>query len=70
MTGWITQNAGTIVITLMLALAVFLIIRGMVRDRRAGKGSCGNACSHCPMSAACRKKDLQQRRMNHVENRP
>ena len=55
MLNWLAENAGTIVITMALVIIVFLVIRGMVRDRRAGKSSCGNACAHCPMSIACHR---------------
>lgn len=66
---WLSENIGTIVISLGLLLIVFLIIRGMIRDRREGRSSCGSACSHCPMSGACHKKALVQRRkVSHAEN--
>ncbi len=39
---------GTIVTALILAGIVFLIVRGMARDKKKGKSlSCGCGCSHC-----------------------
>ena len=55
MSLWLSENIGTIAVSLVLILIVALIIRGMIRDKRQGKSSCGNKCSHCPMGASCRK---------------
>lgn len=38
---------GTIVVLAVLTGAVFLIIRGMVRDKKQGKSDCGGDCSKC-----------------------
>lgn len=51
MLDWIIQNAANIIIIAVLALAVALVIRKLVRDKRAGKSSCGCGCSNC--SGAC-----------------
>ena len=51
MLDWLIQNAANIVIIAVLALAVALVIRKLVRDKRAGKSSCGCGCSNC--SGAC-----------------
>ncbi len=55
MSLWLSENIGTIGVSLVLILIVGLIIRGMIRDKQQGKSSCGNRCSHCPMSASCRR---------------
>ena len=31
----------------VVVAVVGLVIRGMVKDKRAGKSSCGGDCSHC-----------------------
>ena len=60
MLAWLTANAATIIISLLLAAVVFLIIRGMVRGRVGGCADCGScgSCSACRASAsgceACR----------------
>ena len=54
MSGWITENIGTIVIALVLAVIVVCIVRSLVRDRKQGKSSCGGNCGHCLMGGACR----------------
>ncbi len=35
------------VIIAVLALVVGLIVRGMIRDKKAGKSSCGGNCGDC-----------------------
>lgn len=55
MLGWIMENIGTILITIVLAILVVLIIRSLVKDRKQGKSSCGGNCGHCPMSGSCRE---------------
>jgi hypothetical protein len=39
---------GTVIVLLILAAIVALIIRSMVRDKKAGKSiQCGGDCKHC-----------------------
>ena len=57
MLTWITANAGTIVMSLVLLTVSTLIVRKMLRDRRAGKTSCGCGCEHCAMSGRCHKSN-------------
>ncbi len=53
MVEWFAGNAGTILAALAVLLIVALVIRGLVRDRRAGRTSCGKNCSHCAMAGKC-----------------
>ena len=39
MLGWIMENIGTILITIVLAVIVVLIIRSLVKDKKQGKSS-------------------------------
>ena len=38
---------GTVLVLAVLLAVVGLIIRGMVKDRRQGKSSCGGDCASC-----------------------
>ena len=38
---------GTLVVGGILFVIVVLIIRGIVKDKKSGKSSCGGDCSHC-----------------------
>ena len=56
MLTWLTNNAGTVLITLCLMALAAVICRKLIRDRRQGKSACGGHCGACPMSGACHKK--------------
>ena len=40
------MNLGTFLILLVVIAIVGLVIWGMVKDKRAGKSTCGGDCSH------------------------
>lgn len=56
MLGFLEAHTGTIIVLVILALLVFLAIRRIVKDRRAGKHSCGGNCGNCPMGGMCEKE--------------
>ncbi|MBQ1284285.1 MAG: FeoB-associated Cys-rich membrane protein [Acutalibacteraceae bacterium] len=56
MLDWIINNIGTVVVGALLAAAVAAVIIKLIKDKRAGKSSCGCNCSGCPMSDKCHKK--------------
>lgn len=47
MLGWLSQNLGTVLITVGLILIVGSILHKMRKDKKAGKSSCGCDCAHC-----------------------
>ena len=53
MSAWLTDNLGTIVISLILLAVVAAIVFSMIRDKKKGKSSCGCDCAHC--GCACHK---------------
>ncbi len=53
MLQWICANIGTILICLILTVAVVLIIRSLIRQKKQGKSSCGCGCAHCAMHGSC-----------------
>ena len=48
---WFTANLANIIIIAVLLLVVSLLIRGMIRDKKAGKSSCGGSCDSCGLCA-------------------
>ena len=38
---------GTIIVLAVLVAIVGLIVRGIIRDKKSRKSSCGGDCSHC-----------------------
>ena len=56
MLEWLAENIGTILITAGLIVIVALIIRSIVRDKKAGISSCGakcGGCGACAMAGKC-----------------
>ncbi|MBR4720652.1 MAG: FeoB-associated Cys-rich membrane protein [Clostridia bacterium] len=54
--GRMVINMATVIISLLLAAIVAGIIIKMIKNKKAGKSSCGCGCSGCPMSSECNKK--------------
>ena len=53
MLKWFAANLGTILISLILAVIVTLIVVYLLRQKKAGKSSCGANCAHCAMHGQC-----------------
>ena len=53
MLAWLSENLVNIALVAALALIVGLLIRSMVRDRKAGKSACGGNCSSCGACKGC-----------------
>ena len=53
MLTWLSANLVNIVLVAVIALIVGLLIRGMIRDRKAGKRSCGGSCASCGACGGC-----------------
>ena len=45
----------TIIVLAVLALAVFLAVRKIVKDKKSGIGPCGQKCANCPHACSCNK---------------
>ena len=54
MLPWLCANAVNIALTAAVALIVGLLIRGMLRDKKAGKSACGGNCASCGACGRCR----------------
>ncbi len=53
MLQFLQQNGATILTLLAVLLLVFLAIRRIVKDKKAGIGPCGEKCSECAHAEAC-----------------
>ena len=53
MLDWFAANLGTILISLVLLVIVSLIVVYLLRQKKAGKSSCGANCAHCAMAGSC-----------------
>ncbi len=53
MVSWISTNLANIALIAAIVLIVGMLIRVMVRDRRAGKAPCGGNCASCGACHGC-----------------
>ena len=56
MAEWFMQNIGTILVAAVLLVLVALVIRSLVKDKKAGKSTCGSNCAHCAMAGKCHQE--------------
>ena len=55
MLAWLSENLGTIIVSLILIAVVSTVIVKMVKDKKHGKSSCGCGCENCAMHGKCHK---------------
>lgn len=53
MLAWLSVNLINIALVLVIVLVVGLLLRSMIRDKKAGKSSCGGSCSSCGACSGC-----------------
>lgn len=53
MLAWLSANLINIALIAALVLIVGLVLRGMIRDKKAGKSSCGGNCASCGACSGC-----------------
>ncbi len=53
MLTWLSANLINIVLIAVIALIVGLLLRGMIRDKKAGKSSFGGSCASCGACGGC-----------------
>lgn len=53
MIRWLIQNLSTLIVLAVVIAVVSVIIVKLLKDKKAGKSSCGCHCSDCPMSGKC-----------------
>ena len=57
MLSWLSANLVNIVLIAAIAVIVVLLIRSMIRDRKAGKSACGGNCACCGACSDTGKSD-------------
>ncbi len=55
MLQWILNNIATITICIVLLLVVIGVIIHMLKEKRAGRSSCGCSCQNCLVAGNCHK---------------
>ena len=53
MLAWLWANLINIVLIAVIVLITGMLIRSMIRDKKAGKSSCGGNCASCGVCSGC-----------------
>ena len=53
MFAWLSANLINIVLVAVLVLIVGLLLGSMIREKKAGKSSCGGNCASCGACSGC-----------------
>lgn len=53
MLDWLASNLINIMVIALVVLAVILAVRILIKDKKAGKSSCGCNCANCAMAGKC-----------------
>ena len=53
MLAWLSANLINLVLIALIAVITGLLIRSLIRDKKAGKSSCGGNCASCGACAGC-----------------
>ena len=56
MIDWLAANLVNIIVIALVGVAVFFAARSLIKDKKAGKSSCGCNCSHCAMAGKCHSR--------------
>ena len=57
MIDWLAANWVNILVIALVAVAVFFAARSLIKDKKAGKSSCGCSCSHCALAGKCHSQN-------------
>ena len=60
MVEWLEANIGTIIVSIILVIIIFLVVYGMIKNKKKGKTTCGCGCANCAMSASCHKQPSKE----------
>lgn len=55
MLAWLSEYLGTAIAALILLAVIAAVAVSLVRDRKAGRSTCGSNCAHCAMAGSCHK---------------
>lgn len=53
MLEWLSQNLATVIIVAVLAVIFGLLLYSLIRDKKAGRSSCGGGCAGCANACYC-----------------
>ena len=62
MIGWLAANWVNILVIALVAVMVFFAARSLIKDKKAGKSSCGCGCScaNCALAGKCHSQNKKK----------
>ena len=60
MIGWLAANWVNILVIALVAVAVFFAARSLIKDKKAGKSSCGCSCANCALAGKCHSQNKKK----------
>ncbi|MBQ7347311.1 MAG: FeoB-associated Cys-rich membrane protein [Clostridia bacterium] len=55
MLTWFMNNIGTIAVCAVLIVILGALVVSLIKNKKAGKSSCGCGCANCAMQGQCHK---------------
>ena len=55
MMEFLSEYGGTILVSVIVLAVVTAVVIKLLKDKKAGKSSCGCGCGNCPASKMCHK---------------
>lgn len=60
MIGWLAANWVNILVIALVAVAVFFAARSLIKNKKAGKSSCGCSCANCALAGKCHSQNKKK----------
>ena len=57
---WLSANLINIALVAVITLIVGLLLRGMIRNKKTGRSSCGGNCAGCASCVRCARETLHK----------
>ena len=57
MFAWLSENFASIIVLLILVGILTAIVMNMIKNKKAGKGSCSCGCEGCANKGSCHSAD-------------
>ena len=60
MIDWLAANWVNILVIALVAVMVFFAARSLIKDKKAGKSSCGCNCANCALAGKCHSQNKKK----------
>ena len=60
MIDWLAANWVNILVIALVAVMIFFAARSLIKDKKAGKSSCGCSCANCALAGKCHSQNKKK----------